>query len=189
MTPPVAARAMAMAMTLAVAVARRRRRPPPPGGAQRPPSAGEAVVRAENLCSHGAYDACVCVGGGGAGRLGEGSVGGFHSTPSPGAGRACLTYGCFYVLVSMPSSVRHFKGRRVGLLPGWRGCLAGARCNGRRRGVAGAAAGKRARAGAPLVLFRPFRGHGPRSQAGKRAWLGLFVYARLPVMVVVGSKT
>jgi len=61
--PPVAA-------ARATALARRRRRPPPGGGAQRPrpPSAGEAVVRAEHLRSHGA-DACV--GGGGTLRRGK----------------------------------------------------------------------------------------------------------------------
>lgn len=49
--PLVATRATALVLALA-----RRRRPPPGGRAQRPrpPRAGEAIVRAEHLCSHGA---------------------------------------------------------------------------------------------------------------------------------------
>uniref|UniRef100_A0A804PZ05 Uncharacterized protein n=1 Tax=Zea mays TaxID=4577 RepID=A0A804PZ05_MAIZE len=51
------------------------------------------LARARQSCGRStsvpmATDACVCAYAGGEGRFGEGSVGGFHSTPSPGAGRA-----------------------------------------------------------------------------------------------------
>ncbi|RCV17787.1 hypothetical protein SETIT_3G247700v2 [Setaria italica] len=144
----VAARAVALALVVA-----RRHRPPPGGaGAQRPPGAGEAVVRAEHLrCPHGA-DACargVC------GRRRRGALrrreawGGFHtpSLPAPAGGSA---------------------GAR--LLPGWRGCLVGSP---RKRTKA-----RRARAHAQRSFIRPFHGDHTRARRGEttrgRAGLGLF---------------